>query len=71
MIRTYRVCSGDRPVGLREAPTAHAALLDFVRSMGCRDEELMRLGDDALSWRGAVFHAVPVSSEPTRSDDSG
>jgi len=34
--------------------------MDYVRSLGCRDDEIARLGADALSWRGAVYRAVPV-----------
>jgi hypothetical protein len=34
--------------------------MDYVRSLGCRDAEVARLGADAVSWRGAVFRAVPA-----------
>lgn len=68
MMRTYQVCSGTRSLGLRQAPTAHAALLDYVRSLGCHDDEVMRLGEDTLSWRGAVFRAVPLPDERPTGD---
>jgi len=39
--------------------------MDYVRSLGCRDAEIARLGADALSWRGAVYRAVPVAAAPS------
>lgn len=65
MEQRYEVQSGRRTIGVRAAPSAQMALLDHVRSMGCRDSEIMRLGTDSVAWRGAVFRAVPV--EPARS----
>jgi hypothetical protein len=69
MERRYQVRSGRRTVGVRAAPTAQIALLDHARSLGCRDDEIMKLGVDSIAWRGAVFRAVPTSpdgSEPAR-----
>lgn len=60
---TYQVRSGKRVVALRDGETASDALLDYVRSLGCREDELTRLGRDAVSWRGAVFRAAPLPSE--------
>ena len=68
MYSTYEVHSGDRLIGFRTASTPQAALFDYVRSLGCRDEEIMKLAPDAISWRGAVYKATRVSSEPTKSD---
>lgn len=59
-MRTYELRQGRRPIGLRDATTAQEALMDYVRSLGCRDAEVARLGADAVSWRGAVFRAVPA-----------
>jgi hypothetical protein len=59
-MKTYELRSGDRPIGLRDASTPQQALLDYVRSLGCRDDEILRLGVDAVSWRGAVYRAVPA-----------
>lgn len=61
MQQVYEVHSGRRAVAVREAPSAQIALLDHLRSMGCRDAEVMKLGIDSIAWRGAVFRAVPVS----------
>lgn len=63
----YEVQSGRRSLGIREAPTAQIALLDHARSLGCHDNEIMRLGIDSIAWRGAVFRAVPAPEETPRS----
>jgi hypothetical protein len=60
---TFEVQSGRRTIGLREAPSAQAALLDHVRSLGCRDEEIIRLGASSISWRGATYRAQPAAAE--------
>ena len=62
MYQTYEVHSGDRLVGVRTASTPQAALFDFVRSLGCPDEEIMKLSPDVISWRGSVFKAVVQDS---------
>ena len=64
MYQTYEVRSGDRLVGVRTASTPQAALFDYVRSLGCLDEDVMKLAPDLIAWRGAVFKAVvPGSTE--------
>jgi hypothetical protein len=68
MYHEYEVYSGDRLVGSRLAPTAQAALFDYVRSLGCQDEEVEKLAPDTISWRGAVFRAVQISGEPDESN---
>ena len=62
MYQTYEVHSGDRVVGVRTASTPQAALFDFVRSLGCLDEEIMKLSPDVIAWRGSVFKAVAQDS---------
>jgi len=59
---SFEVCSGKRRVSLRRASTAAEAVIDYLRSMGCRDDEMMRVGTDAVTWRGAVYRAVPAPS---------
>lgn len=66
-MRTYELRQGRRAIGLRDGTTAQEALMVYVRSLGCRDDEIARLGADALWWRGAVYRAVPV---PAQSEDS-
>jgi hypothetical protein len=31
---------------------------DYLRSLGCRDDEIEPLGSDEVAWRGAVYTAV-------------
>jgi hypothetical protein len=62
MYQTYEVHSGDRLVGVRTASTPQAALFDYVRSLGCLDDEIMKVAPDVISWRGAVFKAVVQGS---------
>ena len=68
---TYEVRSGKRVVALRDGETASDALLDYARSLGCREDELTRLGSDAISWRGAIFRAAPLSSDDVEGRQSG
>jgi hypothetical protein len=59
---TYEIRAGKRAVSLRDGPSAQQALLDYVKSLGCTDAEIIRLGDAAVAWRGARYVAVPVAS---------
>jgi hypothetical protein len=56
----YEVRSGKRAVAIRYAATPHEALIEYLRSLGCRDDEIVRMGTQAVSWRGAVFSVVRV-----------
>jgi hypothetical protein len=62
MTNQYEIRSGRRVVAVRSGPTAQQALIDYVRSLGCRDDEIIRLGVDAISWRGARYSATPAST---------
>ncbi len=62
-VTIYELRSGEHSIGRREAGTAQQALLDHLRSRGCSDAEITRLGPDAVSWRGAVYRAIPASSD--------
>jgi hypothetical protein len=63
MTRTYELISGERLLGHREAFTPRHALFDYLRSLGCQDDEIMKLSEDVVSWRGAVYRAVPAPAE--------
>jgi hypothetical protein len=39
------------------------AVVDYVRSLGVKDDEIRRLGVDWISWRGAHFRGVLVPAE--------
>jgi len=58
----YEIRSGKRSVSIRSGPSAQQALLDYVRSLGCTDAEIIKLGADSVSWRGARYTAVAVPS---------
>ena len=68
MATSYVVRSGRFAVALRSASTAHEALRDYLRGMGCRDDEIVRMGDAAAAWRGAVYSAVPAASDRPTGD---
>lgn len=59
----YEVRSGRRTVALKEASTAREALLGYLRGLGCRDDELVWMGTDAMAWWGAVFRAQPAADK--------
>ena len=59
----YEIRLGGRVVSRREAITAQQAVLDYLRSMGCEDDEVARVGTDSASWRGAVYVATPEDEE--------
>jgi hypothetical protein len=59
----YEVRCGRRAVAVRTATTAHEALADYLRSLGCQRNEIARVGADAAAWRGAVYSAVPADGD--------
>ena len=64
MLRTsFEVRSGKRLISFQNATTAHEALIEYLRSIGCRDDELARVAMDAITWRGTVYRAIPLGSE--------
>lgn len=60
---TYEIRAGRGAVALRTASTAHEAIRDYLRGIGCRDDEIVRMSDDAAAWRGALYTAVPATSD--------
>jgi len=67
MLKTYEIRSGRRTVSIRSGANAQQTLIDYLRSLGCRSDEIVRLGVDAIAWRGARYSAALVSPDP----DSG
>jgi len=57
----YEIRSGRRTVARKQAATPREALIDYVRGIGCREDEIRTMGIKVISWRGAVFTAVEVS----------
>jgi hypothetical protein len=64
MSKKYEIHSGRRIVSTQHSISALQAVVDYVRSYGVRDDEILRVGVDSVSWRGARFSAVHVPAEP-------
>jgi hypothetical protein len=62
---SFEVRSNGRVISLQEASTAQEAVLQYVRSLGCRHDEIRRVATDTVAWRGAVFSAALASTEPS------
>lgn len=62
----YHVIAGRRVIATRRGPSAREVALDYLRSMGCKRDEIVYYGTDGVSWRGAVYRAQRVE-EPTTS----
>jgi hypothetical protein len=60
---SYEVRCGRRLVSLQSAHTAREAVIEYLRSMGCRESEMTTLSANAVDWHGAVYRAVPLGSE--------
>lgn len=63
MTSKYEIRSGRRTVSIQTSVSALQAVVDYVRTFGCSDSEIRRLGVDSVSWRGARFSAVPIPPE--------
>ncbi len=64
-ILSYSVYSGRRAVGVRKAWSPAEAVMEYLVSLGCRGDEIVRMAPNAVSWRGATFTASQVAVEPT------
>ena len=51
-------------VSTQESVSPLHAVVDYVRSYGVKDDEILRLGTDSVAWRGARFRAVLVDDGP-------
>jgi hypothetical protein len=63
MRTSYEVRCGRRLIALLTANTAKEAVVDYLRSIGCREDEMTRVAPDAVTWGGAVYKAVPLGSD--------
>jgi hypothetical protein len=63
MRTSYEVRAGKRLVSLQTAHTAGEAVIEYLRSLGCREDEITRVATDAATWRGAVYRAIPLGSD--------
>ena len=69
-MHTYEIRCAGRVVSQVKSFTRRHAVTEYLRSLGCRDEELELVGADEIAWRGAVYTAVEASeTEPTPSNE--
>jgi hypothetical protein len=62
---TYSVYSGRRAVEVRKAWSPAEAVIEYLVGLGYRGDEMVRMGPNAVTWRGATFTATQVAVEPT------
>ena len=60
---TYDVLCGKRLISHKRASTEAEAVIDYLRSIGRRDDEMMRVGMDAIAWHGAIYKAVSAPAQ--------
>jgi hypothetical protein len=61
---TYEIWLGPNRIAVWEAGSPLLALIEYLRGEGVGDEDIVRLGQHEVSWRGAVYRAV--ASDPER-----
>jgi hypothetical protein len=57
VVETYEIWLGPNREAVREAGSPLLALVEYLRLEGVSDEDIVRLGTDEVSWRGAVYRA--------------
>jgi hypothetical protein len=62
-VHTYEIHCGARVVSRVRSFTPRHAVNDYLRSLGCSDDEMEPLGEDSVAWRGAVYIGVETSEE--------
>ena len=70
-MKTYEIHCGDRVVSHVKSHTPRNAVTDYLRSLGCKDDEMEAMSNQAVAWRGAVYTAVETqdtSSTPARDE---
>ncbi len=65
-VHTYEIRCGRRVVAHVESHTPRHAITQYLRSLGCRDEEIEPMGSDVVGWRGAVYTAVETVEADSR-----
>ena len=68
MSTKYEIHSGRRTVSVQYSTSPLQAAVDYVTMFGCKRDEIVTLGNDAVAWRGARFTAVlaPSETRPTQ-----
>ena len=62
MRTSYEVRCGAQLLSFQNAATAREAVVAYLRSVGCREEEITGVAVNAVSWRGTVYRAIPLGS---------
>ena len=73
-MHTYEIHCGARVVSRVRSFTPRHAVNDYLRSLGCSDDEMEPIGEDAVAWRGAVYIGVETSepsSPPSAQSEDG
>jgi hypothetical protein len=63
---SYEIWLGTNRVAVREAGSPMLALVDYLRGEGVTDEDIVRLRNDQVAWRGAVYRARLTQPAPAR-----
>jgi hypothetical protein len=61
--RAYEIRLSGQTVAQREDIDPQFAVLDYLRALGCEEDEIIRVGNDSASWRGALYTAVSVRDD--------
>ena len=61
---TYEIWLGPNRIAVWEAGSALIALVEYLRGEGVADADIVRLGQQSVSWRGAVYRAVESVPDP-------
>jgi hypothetical protein len=64
VVTSYEIWLGPNRIAVREAGSALLALIEYLREEGVGDDDIVRLGQHEVSWRGAVYRAVSASRQP-------
>jgi hypothetical protein len=54
---SYEIWLGPNRIAVREAGSALLALVEYLRGEGVSDADIVRLRNDEVAWRGAVYRA--------------
>jgi hypothetical protein len=66
-VQTYEIHCGARIVSRVNSFTPRHAVTDYLRSLGCRDDDMEPMGSDAVAWRGALYTAIETTdSTPSK-----
>jgi hypothetical protein len=65
---SYEIWLGPNRIAVWEAGSPLVALVEYLRGEGVSDDDIVRLGANEVSWRGAIYRARPVPSHAEHRD---